>query len=461
MTLGAVVILCRTHTMRLDQRWDRLLERTPDRTLLITASGARWSVRKLDDLSRNWSDRLADVEEIQCRLVGMHLPNGPDWIAAFIAILRAGGIAMSLDPAEADTPTEAFVASLGATALVDSQGLRSWSTQRRKLPDEICLVKLTSGSTGKPGRFCFTHAQMDADGRQIESGMGLRPDDINFAVIPFGHSYGLGNFLMPMLRSGTAVALGNSILPRELLADLAATSATVFPAVPAIIHALTIADLPDARLAAIRLVISAGGRLPGETARRFRERFNLAVRGFYGSTETGGISFDSDGEDTSAERSVGKPLPGVKVERSRTGRLLVTSPAAYTHGNRRQSGFESGQVLLADVGQVREDGSITLVGRRRGFVKRAGRRIGLAEVEALARAIPGVRETWATVIRIEGSSEAIGLAIETDCGVAEMRAQIRAQLPKLQRPAKVVCLRAFPATPRGKIATVELKKLFT
>lgn len=446
--------------MRLHHRWDRLLEQTPDRTLLISASGARCSVRELDELSRHWSRRLADVEGIRGRLIGMRLPNGPDWIALFIAILRAGGVAMPLDPGDTGGATEEFVRSAGGTALVDPRGVRSWSPSKRRLHEDICLAKLTSGSTGRPGRFCFSHAQMDADGRQIERGMGLRADDVNFAVIPFGHSYGLGNFLMPMIRSGMAVALGRSILPRELLADLAATSATVFPAVPAILHALTIADLPESTLGGIRIVVSAGGRLPAHTAQRFRDRFGLMVRGFYGSTETGGISFDSDGHDTCAEHSVGKPLPGVEVDRSRTGRLLVTSPAAFTLGNRRRTDSGIGQVLLPDLGRMREDGSIVLVGRRRGFIKRAGRRVGLVEVEELVRKIPGVRETWATVIRSEEGEEAIGLAIETDYPAPKMRAIIRKHLPRLHRPSKVVCLDAFPSTPRGKIATADLKDLF-
>jgi acyl-coenzyme A synthetase/AMP-(fatty) acid ligase len=301
---------------------------------------------------------------------------------------------------------------------------------------------------------------MDADGRQIERGMELQSKDVNFAVIPFGHSYGLGNFLIPMLRSGMAVALGRSVLPRELRSDILTTSATVLPAVPAIIHALNVADLPADNLGPIRLVISAGGRLAAETARRFQERFGLAVHGFYGSTETGGITYDRVGEDTCTERSVGIPLPGVDVIPSRGGRLLVTSPAAFTHRNRRRSANGFGQVLLADLGRKLGDGSIRLIGRQRGFVKRAGRRVGLSEVEESVRTIAGVHEAWATVVRTGDGGEGIGLAIETDLPNREMRARIRDGLPKVQRPAKVICLRVFPSTPRGKIATAELQKLF-
>jgi len=438
--------------------WRERLEEDPQRTILLKTHRRPVTAAMIEEKIRSQVLRLGALPRLRGRVIGLALPNSSDWLASFLAILRAGAVALPLDPGT--DQARSVVESVGGTAFIDQAGIQEWSTRRRRLPATICLAKLTSGSTGRPTPHFFTHTEMIADGRQVQEGMGIGPDDINFAVIPFGHSYGLGNFVMPMLRSGTAVALGRSILPRELLTDMATTSATVFAAVPAIIHALTIADLPEYRLGRIRIVISAGGRLPGVTARRFRERFGLKVRGFYGSTETGGISFDSDGDDTCAERSVGKPLPGVEVERSTTGRLLVTSPAAFTHGNRRRSGSGTGQVLLADLGRIHTDGSISLIGRRRGFVKRAGRRISLAEVEGLARTIPGVREAWATVIRSEEGGEAIGLAIETDGTTPEMRARIREHLPKRQRPAKVICLGAFPSTPRGKVSTAELKDLF-
>jgi len=231
--------------MFLSQKWDRLLERSPDRVLLVDRSREQWTVRALDELARAWSDKLKSVPRIAGRLIGFCLPNGPDWIGLFVAILRAQSVAMPFDPGTPRGNACDMVKSLGGRAYIDGSDLQSWPISGRKLPADICLAKITSGSTRRPGRFCFSHAEMDADGRQIESGMGIRPDDANFAVIPFGHSYGLGNLIMPMLRSGIPIVLGRSILPREVLVDLIATSATVFPAVPTIIHALTTADLPN------------------------------------------------------------------------------------------------------------------------------------------------------------------------------------------------------------------------
>src|SRR5208283_3461404 len=89
---------------------------------------------------------------------------------------------------------------------------------RRRRADE-CLVKLTSGSSGRPRGLAATHAQMEADGRQICRSMGIGPRDANLAAIPLGYSYGLGNLVMPLLLQGTRIVCSSSPLPHAIAAD--------------------------------------------------------------------------------------------------------------------------------------------------------------------------------------------------------------------------------------------------
>jgi acyl-CoA synthetase (AMP-forming)/AMP-acid ligase II len=440
---------------RLQDRWQGLLEQDSGRAILIPADDQPWTVGAVEERARRWTAAFCGIPRVRGRLIGFGLPNGPEWIAVFLAILRSGAVALPLDPDSADP--DRLVRSIGGTAVVDRTGLRTWSTRRRPLPVEICLAKLTSGSTGNPVPFFFTHAEMDADGCQVQRGMDIGPADINFAAIPFGHSYGLGNFIMPLLRSGCPIGLGRSILPRELIEDLVATRATVFPAVPPVIRALTSASLPDDQLASVRLVICAGSKLPGEIARRFEERFNLTVHGFYGSTETGGISFDRVGDDTKTERSVGLPLPGVRVARAHNGRLEVSSAAVHSYSNRRLGSSGTPALLLPDHGRILNDGAIALEGRKRGFIKRGGRRISLGEIELVALSLPRVRQAWAFTITRENGEEDLGLALETSHRPDQIRSSLKKRLPNWKRPARLVCLRRFPLTSRGKTDIARLR----
>jgi len=88
---------------------------------------------------------------------------------------------------------------------------------------------------------------MIADGENICATMGLGAEDVNLAVIPLGHSYGLGNLVMPLLLQGTAMVLAESALPRAIAAAAEFGRATVFPAVPAILRVLSQSEVPRKR----------------------------------------------------------------------------------------------------------------------------------------------------------------------------------------------------------------------
>ena len=437
--------------------WLLLLERDPGRPVLIPSGRPPWTAEAIESLVAVRTTALKRIPRLRGRLVGLALPNGPDWLATFLAILRCEAVVLPMETGSVQP--EAMVRSVRGTALVDRTGLRSWSTRRPALPPEICIAKLSSGITGTPKTFLFTHSEMEADGRQVQQGMGIGPADINFAVIPFGHSYGLGSFIMPLLRSGCPIATGRSILPHEVAEDLTSSGATVFPAVPPLIRALAETGLSGELLANLRLVICAGSRLPGEIAVRFADRFHLRVHGFYGSTETGGISFDREGEDTLTGRSVGQPLPGVRVKRTRSGRLEVSSAAVHSQGNRRRDPSGLPSVLLTDLGGILDDGTVALHGRGRGFVKRGGRRISLGETEAAVLAMPRVSQAWAFVLHRINGEEDLGLVIETTLTPAEARTALRERLPKWKRPARLICLPDFPLNLRGKVDTGALLRL--
>ena len=75
----------------------------------------------------------------------------------------------------------------------------------------VCCIKLTSGTTGELKPILCSASNLVADGKQIIRTMGIRPADRNLAVIPLGHSYGLGNLVMPLLLQGTSVACAHCL----------------------------------------------------------------------------------------------------------------------------------------------------------------------------------------------------------------------------------------------------------
>jgi long-chain acyl-CoA synthetase len=315
-----------------------------------------------------------------------------------------------------------------------------------------------------PRALVFTAGQLLADGRQVTSTMGIKARDLNYALIPLGHSYGLGNLTVPLLAQGVPLVCGTAPLPHAIAADFARWQPTVFPGVPAMWRALAAADM---RLDSLRLGISAGAPLPPEVARDFAARFGRKLHGFYGSSETGGIAYDPTGRAT-LDGGVGRAMRGVKLTWLKGMRLRVSSAAVLTHGNpwspsappqagkRRRAG-KRGAWLMPDRVARDDRGNLRLLGRRGATVKIAGRRVNLAEVSDRLRRLPGVREAWVGVRT--GNDPVLGAVVATGRTAAELRGELLADTAAWKIPKKLVVVAALPLTARGKTDTRALQAM--
>lgn len=436
--------------------WGHNLAAAPDAPALIGADGQVWTRKALDEQAGRCRQSLSP--EAARQRVAFALPNGPEWIATFLALLEIKAVPMPLDASEPPETRRALARAAQAAFLLLDGAFEPVSELRLRAPQFTpkgrgsplpALIKLTSGSTGVPRALPFSHANMLADGHQVCAGMDIRPTDTNLAVIPFGHSYGLGNLVMPLLIQGTALACADTPLPHALAATIARHQPTIFPLVPALLRALTESDLPADALAPLRTVISAGAPLSAELARAFHARFGLAPHGFYGSSETGGISYDRDGEATLAGRSVGTPLPGVSITPIRGKRVRVSSPAVFL-----RAGFSP-----ADRIEIAADGELRLLGRAGRLHKIAGRRLDLGELENTLRALPRVADAF--VAPHPDDPEQLAAVLATPLAPLPLRTLLREHLAPWKIPRRLVPVAAFPLTARGKPDPVALRALLS
>jgi long-chain acyl-CoA synthetase len=284
--------------------------------------------------------------------------------------------------------------------------------------------------------------------------MGLRLKDLNYGLIPLGHSYGLGNLTFPLLCMGVPILCGSSALPHAVAADFAKYKPSVFAGVPAIFRGLVQSEVHA--LPGLRLAISAGAPLAPEIAKAFSERFHIKIHGFYGSSETGGIAYDSTGSETLDGSGTGRPLDGVQVEALKGRRIRITGPAVFTLNNRTRS-RSRGSWIAADRVQINANGSLRLLGRLDKTVKLAGRRLGLQEVAALIKKIEGVSDVWVGVS--DGPEPVLGAAVATDKTVAAIREALLPVCPLWKTPTRWVTFDSLPLNGRGKVDTLKIRAL--
>ncbi len=375
--------------------------------------------------------------------VAFALPNGAEWLANFLALQQVRACAIPLDGALSPELQRSAARALGARFIHVPLGLEEICPEAKPVRSRV-VGKVTSGSSGQPALVLCRADHLAADGDNIWRTMGLLPSDRNLALIPFGHSYGLGNLVLPLLQHGCPLITAQRYLPSQIPKWIEAHGATVFPTVPDVLRLLT-AWPGGSNLRPLRLVLSAGARLPAEVAAAFTERFGLPVHNFYGSSETGGICYDRTGTAAAEGRAVGTPMEGVQVS-LRRGRVHVAGPAVALAG---------GDFIMPDLAEWNASGELILTGRAGAIANVGGRKIDPRAVEARLAGLPGVTDAWVRVAHERGRDLLVA-ALESPRAEAELLAEFAREAPEWGLPRRVLVRPLLPRTARGKLDSAEL-----
>ena len=277
--------------------WEKTLRHCGNKCAVVQAAdGLAVTFQELDNRATAWlAAHAPHPNAVTGRAVVFAAPNGISWLEIFIGLMRAGALTVPLDSGEPLVAQRVLAESLRSSHWWNGLKLVPLLGAKQYRDPALCLIKMTSGTTGQPRPLVFTAKQLLADGRQVTGSMGIGPSDLNYAMIPLGHSYGLGNLTLPLIAQGIPLVCGTAPLPHAIATDFMRWHPTVFPGVPAVWRALAASEV---ELNSLRLGVSAGAPLPVEVARDFAARFGKRLHNFYGSSETGGITYDKTGLST-------------------------------------------------------------------------------------------------------------------------------------------------------------------
>ena len=426
--------------------FDQLLIADPSAVVASTSLGPVTRA-DLDSAARLVAERLEGIAT--GRRIALSVRDGVTFLAAFLALARRGDTALLMDAADPQAPRLDLAGRFGASAvLVNDPELSVLTCGGTAGSGMDRAIKLTSGSTGEPSAIAVGDRELLADAAALESTMGIGDGDRVFAAVPMSFSYGVGNLMVPALARGRHLILPDPG-PLGLVRAMRVGEPTVLPAVPALLRALLQGSfcLPDS----MRLVISAGATLPVDVAVAFRQRFGLPVHAFYGSTESGGISYDTTG--LAAERgSVGQPVDGVTVEIRADGHVRIRSGAvgrvlvASANANP-----DNGVFVAPDLGKF-VDGDLFLLGRAGVVFDVGGHKVDPREIERLICELPQVSDASVLPFRDEHGRAVCG-AVVAAAGIDadDVRTHCAAVLPSAKVPRRVVLVDSLPRNSRGKI----------
>lgn len=493
----------------------RAARRFPGRPAIVCGDETL-SYADLEGRSGALASRLRELGVGRERMVGVLLERSADAVVAALAVLKAGGVYVPLDPAYPTERLKFMVGDSGTTILI----ARPWQAERlAAVPvvlldphdsadaapeaeedgypavddDQAAYLIYTSGSAGRPKGVVVEHGSFALHIAAVMRDHALVPQDRVVHVLSLGFDASLGP-MFAALCSGAALSVwpAQPQTPKDFLARCERERITIVE-IPTAYFTAIAAELDSLPLAApeLRLVIAGGERMPYDAALawlRFAPRARLV--NVYGPTEativaTRFVITAQPDETTAREREIPigtaldcslyvldrerNPLPpglpgelyisGRRVARGYLGRPELTDrvflPDPFSREGARM--YRTGDLV-----RRRTDGNLVFLGRVDDQVKIDGYRVEPGEIEAVLREHPALKRGSCAVV-LAGPPEQRSLVAYV-CGsvgddpAAELRPLLEARLPAPMIPDAFVRLAALPLTVNGKIDRAALAR---
>ncbi len=482
---------------------------------LIAAGGSAETTLTWGDL-----DAAVDAAAAGCQArglvpgdrVALVLGNRWEFVAAYFGVLRAGLVAVPLNPGLTEFELTRLLADASASlAIVGDDVAATVSSAAPDLAmvvvgddetteaktaesyvafarpatapsphvsdvEDLALLLFTSGTSGRAKGAMLTHRALLANVANVAAveTATVREDDVVLLVLPLFHVYSLNGTLAAVADQAATAVLVPRFDPAGSLEIVRRHGVTNVPGAPPMFAAW--AKQPDLReaFAGVRMLFTGAAPLTPAVFDEIAEACGLPVFEGYGLTEAApGVSSTLVG-GIAKPGSVGRPLPGVEV------RLLDESGEEVEEGDPGEitvrganlfSGYwpdaeggpdDEGWFATGDVAFVDDDGDLVLVDRRKELVIVNGFNVYPREVEEALAAHPDVDEVAVIGEPDPDTGESVTAYVVAAPGAAldadSLTAFAATRLARFKCPRRIAIVDALPHSATGKVAKGRLRE---
>ncbi len=473
---------------------DRVAMTHPRRTAVMF-EGGRWTISELYVQSVHFAGALADRGVGRGDTVVVHAEDGPDWIAAFLGVVRRGAIAALVGPGVDGLRLHDMVMRAnprivisGAPRISDDipqislEGLAACAREHLRdpglcavMPYDPCYMLMTSGSTGASKWVLHRHRDISGClatyGRRV---MKLHPGDVVWSVAALATSYGLGNSMYFPIGLGAAAWLETRSRDPERCALVCRDhGVNVIAGVPTwwarLARHVREGRIDPMSFAHVRLALSAGEHLDGKVWEAVRAATGMRIVNSLGSSEATNL-YTSDRVGHPTPGNAGWVVPGYQLRivpvdgvDAPAGQLLVRGPTVmagyYGDHEATDRAVVDGWLHTGDVVEPLSNGSIKVLGRVGDRIKIGATWIDPARLERLLLDVAGVSgAVCMSVTDDDGVPRLVAIVSAANRDV-EVRARIDALVgtfPKPEHPRALVVIAQMPVTASGKVDCTQL-----
>jgi len=497
---------------------ERVSSKYPRKTALIFGAVKITYNQLLSDSSK-LAYQLQTLGARELDRVAIWLPNCPEFVCAFFAILRLRAVVVPVNTMFKREEAKFTIEDSRAKVLIcsvdkvsDSENILSRVDSlnhiiclpfpkdnkvvhdfRRLIrhskefkqdvnikKDDLAEIIYTSGTTGQPKGACLSHENLLSNLRDCSQIIKFTRRDCIICVLPLFHSFASTVCMLMPIYKGASVVIMRAVRPfKRVIRTIFKRKVTIFAGVPSFYNILAEAKLPGWKLFLnrfmnpVRLCISGAAALPFPAWQKFEKKFRRPLLQGYGLTEASPVvSLNLSG----AKRpdSVGLPLPSVKtkvIDREgrellcgEVGELLVKGPNVmrgyYNLREETQAALTQGWLHTGDLAKIDNRGFIYIMGRIKDMINVRGLNVYPREIEDLLYRHPKVKEVAVVGVfhRHRGEVPVAFVAGRSQLSEREIINYLRANLASYKVPRRVLFKDNLPKNPTGKIVKRELQK---
>ena len=451
--------------------------------------------------------------------VGILARNSINWIYAFFAINRLGGIVVLLNATlkpddvvryseigdithlclgdvSSKTSKEEYLAAIECSScsiehVLDISSGADFSScimleefsEPEVDADDPNLMIFTSGTTGRPKGVISSFRDRLVNSGMVSERMRITPEDIICQYLPLCHIFGYGTGLVVSIMYNIPIHFVGSGDNYSIAETIRNNHCTVFNSVPTkLISMANDASVPAEQLKSLRVSIVSGAAITASQMQLLHSRMpGTHFLCLYGMSEISPISMvEYDDTIEHLTKTVGHPTRNVIVEirDSETGQkcppgisgeVLVRSDTSmicyYKLDLSEQALDPDGWIRTGDLGILREDGYLQIVGRAKDIIIRGGENISPNEVASVLTKLEFIEDCRVVGVPDELYGEIVAAAVilKNGCVFDEeaVNSYFLSKLAKFKIPEYYVFYDAFPLLPSGKADMLRIKKEIT
>ena len=484
-----------------------------DRDCLISPSERLSYADLAERINRIANVLTRDLAMVPGNRVLLRGPNSPMMVAAYFAVIKAGGVVVATMPllrakelafpvakaeirlalcdarlADEMEKTRPLAPSLARTVYWGSASADSLDILMKRpgyerfepcdtASDDVCLIAFTSGTTGVPKGTMHFHRDMlaicDSFGKHV-----LRAviEDRFIGSPPIAFTFGLGGLVLFPLRVGAAAILLEKATPDELLPAIGKFGATICFTAPTAYRAM-LGKLAAHDLSTLRKCVSAGETLPAATFNAWLSATGIRIIDGLGSTEMLHI-FIASPEGEMRPGATGRPVPGFaarvvdaaghELPPGAAGRLAVKGPTGcrYLDDKRQAEYVQGGWNVTGDTYVKDADGYFCYQARSDDMIISAGYNIAGPEVETVLLEHSAVAECGvvgqpdAERGQIVKAYVVLNQGFTPDAALTRaLQEHVKSTVAPYKYPRAIEYVKSLPRTETGKLQRYALRRM--